>query len=149
MSVENKKIYTLAKLLPLVFHLSEEMKGLGNDEYICLLGSSKDSTAINPQPSHSQIDLEPLKSLSCDKNSVIEAFFWYYDLKATNVSGINALRTPCCTFIERRTWIFPLILDKLVAIASISHPLRILTMSLLSKDNSMCSEIRYLLTLVQ
>ena len=75
MGVENKRINTFAKLLPIVFHLSEEMKGLGIDVHTCLLESSKDSTEINQQPTHVQIALEPLKSLNCDKNSVIEAFF--------------------------------------------------------------------------
>ena len=46
MSVENKRINTFAKLLPMVFHLSEEMKGLGIDVHTSLLGSSKDSTEI-------------------------------------------------------------------------------------------------------
>lgn len=47
MSVENNIINTLAKFLRMVFHLSEEIKGLGSNVHMRLLGSSKDSTEIN------------------------------------------------------------------------------------------------------
>ena len=62
------------------------MKDLEKDVHTFLLGSSKDSKEINQQPSYTQIDLEPIKSLNWDKNNVIMWSFFGYSTQKQQMS---------------------------------------------------------------